>query len=114
MSWIEVIRIRTDGSDSTRFRNILANYVTPKLHRTGLTSSHVFSGKGFQGDVMIILVWSTEKTNFKKSGLAFLLMEEMKRFGLTDYSSWEQDSEFDFAALAKQHSLKNETRSINE
>ncbi len=87
MRWMEVIKIRTLG----RIENVREHLGMVGRTLTGtqsLVNADVYTGPTNTTDIAIHLLWENEPKPPQGSEVALRLVEELKKFGLVDYSLW--------------------------
>jgi len=88
MEWLEIIKVRTG---STGDRKIDAEYLK-RMKKTmkapELADARVYTNVSVSNDLVIILTWIREIPAPWGSDLAHGLTQELKRYGLVDYSAW--------------------------
>ena len=95
MKWIEVIRVGLGSHELNTLFPTIAEFISSQLPDTDLQSCHILTRGDYAREIMLILVWGSDKESEKKSGIAFLLQKELKRFGMIDYSSWIGKASFE-------------------
>jgi len=91
MKWIEIIKIRTAG---TNFR-LLKELLIPvrKLSQIGLTETRIFHHAAMEQDWAIHLHWETAAPELNGSRLGLHLVRAVNDFGLIDHTVWINETE---------------------
>ncbi|OQY60635.1 MAG: hypothetical protein B6245_00535 [Desulfobacteraceae bacterium 4572_88] len=88
MEWLEIIKVRTAGVGERGVDKELLEQVEKGLKSPGLAGVKVFAHASVPNDLVITLKWGTEHPQPWGSDLAHSLIQELKRYGLTDHSVW--------------------------
>ena len=88
MSWLEIIKVQTAGSQAaSACRDYLAQ-IGPPQEAQGSTEILQYHNATIDGCFMLALRWTTGRIPAQGSGLAHSIIRELKRFGLVDHSVW--------------------------
>ena len=88
MEWLEIIKVRMGGTGG---REIDAGYLKQMkktLKAPALANAKVYTNVSVSNDLVVILTWMRAIPAPWGSDLAHGLTEELKHFGLVDYSAW--------------------------
>ena len=88
MEWLEIIKVRMGGAGEQELEAGFLQRVTESLKAPSLAEARVYKNISVSNDLVIVLRWLTEIPVPWGSDLASGLTQELKRYGLVDYSAW--------------------------
>lgn len=91
MKWMEVIKVRTAGTDFRVLKEFLLSVC--KLRQMGLSETRIYRHATLKSDWTIHLYWETEEPKPNGSGLALHLTQAAEDFGLIDHTVWRNETE---------------------
>jgi hypothetical protein len=86
MKWLEVIKLRSAGTDSRLLEELLLSI--DKFNQRGLVEMKTFHHAALESDWSIHLHWESERAEQNGSVLGLRLAKALKEFGLIDHSIW--------------------------
>ena len=90
MKWIEVIKIRTAGTDLRLLKEFLSAICD--LHQMGLSETSIYRHATVESDWTIHLYWETASPEPNGSILGLHLSQIGSDFGLIDHTVWINES----------------------
>jgi len=88
MAWIEIIKIRMGGAGDRELDPGFLQRIEESLKAPSLAEARVYKNISVSNDLVIVLTWLKEIPAPWGSDLASGLTQELKRYGLVDYSAW--------------------------
>jgi hypothetical protein len=89
MKWLEVIKLRSAGTDSRLLEELLLSI--DKFNQIGLVEMKPFHHAALESDWSIHLHWESERPQQNGSALGLRLAKALKEFGLVDHSIWIEE-----------------------
>jgi hypothetical protein len=88
MESLEIIKVRMGGAGDRSIDSLSLKQMVKKLTAPALANARVFANVSISNDLVIILTWFTSIPMPWGSELARHLTQELKQYGLVDYSAW--------------------------
>ncbi len=88
MAWIEIIKVRMGGAGDRELDAGFLQRIKESLNAPSLAEARVYKNISVTNDLVIVLTWLKEIPTPWGSDLAGSLTQELKRYGLVDYSAW--------------------------
>ncbi|KJS29442.1 MAG: hypothetical protein VR64_19850 [Desulfatitalea sp. BRH_c12] len=88
MEWLEIIKLRTGGAGDRVIDTEYLQQLKMRLTAPALVSARVCANVSIPNDLVIILTWLNGIPAPWGSDLAGRLTQELKQYGLVDYSAW--------------------------
>jgi hypothetical protein len=89
MKWLEVIKLRSAGTDSRLLEELLLSI--DKFNQSGLVEMKTYHHAALESDWSIHLHWESERPQQNGSALGLRLAQAFKEFGLVDHSVWIEE-----------------------
>ncbi len=88
MSWIEIIRLRTDPTREREVARVLLKLVKEVTGTPDLRHANLYRNMAIPSDISLHLSWSGRDQEPRESGVGLRVAETLKDFGLLDHSLW--------------------------
>jgi hypothetical protein len=88
MEWLEIIKVRMGGAGDRELDADSLQRIEESLKAASLAEARVYKNISVSNDLVIVLTWHSEIPIPWGSDLASGLTQELKRYGLVDYSAW--------------------------
>jgi hypothetical protein len=88
MVFLELIRVQSTGESVAPLKNGVWKLIQKELDGLGLTRGRIFFRVGQTGEAIVMLLWDRETFDPRGSALSQLLVSELKKHGLVNYSAW--------------------------
>ena len=88
MEWLEIIKVRMGGDGDRAIDSEYLEQIKQSLTAPALVNARVYANVTIPNDLVIILTWFKGIPMPWGSDLARRLTEELKQYGLVDYSGW--------------------------
>jgi hypothetical protein len=88
MEWLEIIKVRIGGAGDREIDPQYLKEMKKSLKSPFLAEVRVYTNVSVSNDLVIILKWMRTIPTPWGSDLASGLTQELKRYGLVDYSAW--------------------------
>lgn len=88
MEWLEIIKVRMGGVGEQTIDAAYLKKMKKTLAAPALASARVYANVSLSNDLAIVLTWHEAIPTPWGSDLARYLTQELKRYGLVDYSAW--------------------------
>ncbi len=89
MKWLEVIKLRSTGKDSTLLKELLLSL--DKSGQPTLVEMKTYHHATLETDLIVHLHWESGKLERNGSALGLRLAHGLKEFGLADHSVWIEE-----------------------
>ncbi len=91
MNWIEIIDLRSAGSDLEILKQTLQEPVGKTERKNGLKSIDLYHNLLVETDISIHLKWEAEERDPGKSNLGLRLTSALEDLGRVNHSIWLKD-----------------------
>ena len=88
MEWLEIIKVRMGGTGDREIDSEYVKQMEKTLKAPSLADARVYTNLSVSNDLVIILTWIRAIPTPWGSDLAHGLTQELKQYGLVDYSAW--------------------------
>ncbi len=88
MQWLEIIKVRMGGTGDRELDAGFLKRLKESLQAPSLAAARLYKNISVSNDLVIVLTWLEEIPAPWGSDLASGLTQELKRYGLVDYSAW--------------------------
>ncbi|MDJ0780892.1 MAG: hypothetical protein QNJ22_02920 [Desulfosarcinaceae bacterium] len=90
MKWIEVIMVRSAGSEIRILTKTLKGLMTDVARGAGRDDIRVFHRENLETDICIVLFHRGKKTHTGGSSLGLRIVTELKSVGLVHHTIWNE------------------------
>ena len=90
MKWLEVIMVRSSGSNVKILSNTLQDLMADMARRGGSDDIRIFCRENLETDICIVLFHSGKKTQTGGSPLGLRIVTEFKAVGLVHHTIWNE------------------------
>jgi hypothetical protein len=98
MEWVEFVKLQAPGAKEKEVTQELGTFSKSLGNPSGLVAVKMFYHASVHGDFAILLLWDTDQLLTQGSPVALGLIEDLKKFGLVDYSAWVLNEGYRFLA----------------
>ncbi len=88
MKWLEIIEIRSVGSNRELLETHLQNLINEGGQEANLQAVKVYKHSTLETDFSIHLYYNSEKTEVRKSHESIRLVSSLKEYGLINHTIW--------------------------